>query len=73
MPSPGREERVTVEVLGVDGRRVRLLVDGFQAPGVHSVVWRGRDDAGQPVPSGTYLLRLTTAGGEDTRKMMLVR
>ncbi len=68
-----RAGRVTVEVLGVDGRRVRLLADRIHTAGMHSVVWHGCDDAGRSVPSGTYLLRLTAAGGEDSRKMTLVR
>jgi hypothetical protein len=34
-------------------------------PGRHEIVWDGRDDAGAPVASGVYLVRL--AGGDESQ------
>ncbi len=50
------------------GRRVARLSYGNRAAGVHSVVWPTRD-----VPSGVYVVRLTTPGGVRTQRLTLVR
>ena len=58
---------VRLEVYSLDGRRVAVLVDREQPAGSHSAVWRGRDDAGRRVASGTYVYRLITPDGEVLR------
>lgn len=55
------------------GRAVRTLVAGVELPGAHSVVWDGRNDAGEKLPSGLYFYRLHTASGSVARKMMLLK
>jgi agmatine/peptidylarginine deiminase len=60
-------------VLDARGRRVRTLVDGRCEAGTTEVVWDGTDDAGRPVPSGTYLYRLRAAGLQYTRTAALVK
>ncbi|MFN8546441.1 MAG: hypothetical protein U0527_00335 [Candidatus Eisenbacteria bacterium] len=44
-----------LEILGVDGRRVRTLRSS------ESFVWDGRDDGGKEMPTGAYWFRLSTA------------
>ncbi len=68
-----REQRVTIEVFDVDGRQVASIASRLFEPGVHSVQWTGRDDAGRIVPSGTYVVRLVTDDGAEARKISLVR
>ncbi|MBK7047232.1 MAG: hypothetical protein IPI48_03610 [bacterium] len=62
-----------LELYDIRGALVRVLHDGAMPGGDNRVVWDGRDDAGQPAPSGTYLCRLEADGRVGTRKMMLVR
>lgn len=62
----------TLEVYGLDGRRVRVLTTGDLAAGRHTVTWSGRDDAGRPVPSGAYLLRLQGVTAVETGKVLLL-
>jgi len=50
--------RADLSVFDVQGRRVRRLVDGERAAGRAITAWDGRDDAGQKVASGLYLVRL---------------
>ncbi len=64
---------VRLELYDIRGALVRVLHDGAMPGGDNRVVWDGRDDAGQPAPSGTYLCRLEADGRVGTRKMMLVR
>jgi len=65
--------RVVLDVLNPAGRRVARLLDAELARGVHSVVWKGADAAGRPVPSGVYFARLETERAGETRKMVLIR
>jgi len=63
---------VSVAAYDLRGRMVRRLVDGALAAGVHAVEWDGRDDAGHALPSGTYLLRLSSEQELSTTKVMLL-
>lgn len=70
LPAPGA---VTLEIFDVSGRRVRTLLRGVSAPGVHRAVWDGRDDAGAAAAPGVYLARLSHPAGSATQKLVTVR
>lgn len=53
-----QESRVVVKVYNMLGQAVRTLHDGVLSPGTHPLVWNGRDDNAEPVPSGKYLYSL---------------
>jgi hypothetical protein len=53
-----------LEVHGLDGRLVDVLVDEVRPAGEHRVQWQGRDRRGSAVASGMYLYRLTTPSGD---------
>nr|MBC8425482.1 T9SS type A sorting domain-containing protein [bacterium] len=63
---------VDLSVYDPAGRWVRTLVARTQAAGPHDAVWCGRDHAGARVPSGTYVVRLRTRGGDVSRKVTLL-
>lgn len=69
----GEGERVHLEMIGIDGRRVRTLIDSAFPPGTHEAVWDGRDDAGNVVADGVYFARLAYLGRTETRKVAVVR
>ena len=62
-----------LEVIGIDGRRVRTLVDASMTLGDHEVVWDGRDESGQAVAPGLYFDRLTSAGRTLSRRIVMTR
>ncbi len=66
-------DNVKLEVLDVDGKVVKTLVDGEMTAGVHAVRWDGTNSAGEDVPSGVYFYKLTTSTGTVARKMTLVK
>jgi hypothetical protein len=68
-----RADRVQLDVFDVAGRRVRALLDGQRAAGLHQAAWDGRDDAGRAVASGVYFYRLQAAGRVETRRMLLLK
>ena len=79
------ETRIRYHVFGLDaqevsliifntlGQRVRTLATGKQEPGSYTVQWDGRNDLGQELPSGMYLLRAGIGAQVSKRKLMLLR
>ena len=65
LSKPGRVELTVYNLLG---QPVSRLVETTQGVGIHTAVFDGRE-----VASGVYIYRLTTPGGSDSRKMVLVK
>ena len=70
LPAPGH---VQLEIFDIAGRQVRILVDDEMPAGRHKSIWRGIDERGRSVSSGVYFYRLTAAGRQVTRKMLLLQ
>ena len=68
-----RASQVQVAVYDLNGSLVRELANEYRAAGVHSLVWDGRDGAGEQVASGTYFYRLVNAEETISRKMTLLK
>ncbi|MBX7150405.1 T9SS type A sorting domain-containing protein [bacterium] len=68
-----RETKVVVTVYNILGQEVKTLVNEIQAGGVKSVLWDGKNNAGQAVSSGIYLYRIQTKEFTSTRKMLFVK
>lgn len=64
---------VRVDILDPGGRLQRTLVAESQLPGVRSIVWNGRDQAGQRVGNGTYFVRLIVGDLESARCLTVLR
>jgi len=67
-PGPAR-----LEIFDLAGRRLALLVNADLPAGEHVTEWNGRDDAGNRLPSGVYVARLTTESGHALQKLTLVK
>jgi hypothetical protein len=67
------ESPVRLEVYGLDGRRIAVLVDETLPAGSHEAVWQGRDDTGRRVASGVYFSRLLAGSQSQVRKMTLMK
>jgi len=57
---------VEAEILDLSGRRVRRLVFDRRAAGAYDEDWDGRDDGGDLVPPGLYILRLAATTDAET-------
>lgn len=53
-----QESPVEIRIYNLLGQRVRTLTTSVFNPGVHELVWDGRNDAGQYQVNGVYLCRL---------------
>jgi hypothetical protein len=53
-----RRAMIEVKVFDVLGKEVKNLLYAEHAPGQYKVLWNGRDQSGETVPSGIYLVRM---------------
>ncbi|HOY44316.1 MAG TPA: GDSL-type esterase/lipase family protein [bacterium] len=70
LPEPGP---IRVEVFDRQGRRVKLLAEGFFGKGVHRMAWDARDAEELPVAAGVYWARLSAGAHRDAHKMVVLR
>ena len=68
-----RSGHVELNVLNINGQKVKNLHHGYQSAGRYSVKWDGKDEHGKTVSAGIYLYRLKTDGKIASRKMLLLK
>jgi hypothetical protein len=69
---------IKLTIFDLMGKEVITLVDEVQSPGIHSVLWNGKDKKGGDAPSGMYFCRLwlfTEANTTftDSKKMVVIK
>ena len=64
---------VKVNIANIKGNHIRYLINEYQFSGTHSVLWNGRDDNGNPVPSGIYFYTMTVNKYRKSNKMILMK
>ena len=69
----GISELVSLKIHDLRGALVRTLVDHDNSPGVHSVVWDGKDETGSKASSGVYFYKLQAGNFTKSNKMILMR
>ena len=62
-----------VRIYDVAGSLVRVLASRSFGVGVRDLGWDGRNDRGNPVASGIYLVRVTAGTGEHITKRLVVQ
>ncbi|MCK6614653.1 MAG: T9SS type A sorting domain-containing protein [Ignavibacteriaceae bacterium] len=67
------ETVVSVKVYNLLGELVVTLHKGILKPGHHTLVWNGRNSAGQSVGGGIYLYSLETGSYRNVRKMIILK
>ena len=59
-------------IYDVAGRLVKTLTDGPRVVGRHTLLWEGQDERGVRRAAGIYLVRLDSAEGRRTRRLVWV-
>ncbi len=62
-----------LEIVGVDGRRVRTLHSGELSMGDHKFSWDGTDADGNGVASGVYMAHLVTRTGVQSQRLVMLK
>ncbi len=65
LPQAGQ---VKIQVFNTLGRKVAILVDGWQPEGEHTVTWSANN-----LPSGVYFIHLNTSNGTVSQKVTLLK
>jgi hypothetical protein len=68
-----QDAQVELVVYGLDGRRIKTLVQGSLLAGDHEVFWDGTDGAGMRVSSGAYFYQLRVGNQITNKRMLLVK
>ena len=68
-----KSSKVSLTVYNIKGQKVKTLLNEHLGIGEHSSLWNGVDSNNNPVSSGLYLYKLTTANDIITKKMLLVK
>jgi len=66
-------ERVRLAIYDVAGRMVRSLVNGTMSPGLHDIMWDGKDVHGRNVASGSYIINLMQGEYATSTRVTLIR
>lgn len=64
---------VTIKIYDMLGREVKTLINGEMTSGAHSIEWKGDNQFGDLVASGTYIYRITAGDFVATKKMVLLK
>jgi hypothetical protein len=64
---------VTLTIYNMLGQEVRTLVNEFQVGGSKWIVWDGKDNLGESVPSGVYVYQISAAEFTQSRKLLLLK
>ncbi|MBI4722082.1 MAG: T9SS type A sorting domain-containing protein [Candidatus Stahlbacteria bacterium] len=70
LPTAGN---ISVKVYNIAGKFVKVLVDGQQKAGYHTVRWNGKDMSGRKVSSGIYFYQLEANSFKYTKGLILLR
>ena len=68
-----RPGNVKVAVYNTRGQIVRELFEGFRDQGTHTLQWDGTDANGSALPSGMYVIRMTSGTQVYQRKAILMK
>ena len=64
---------VSLNVYNIQGKLIRVLVEGYLPAGRNEITWDGTSSAGKIVESGIYFYVLTTGSSKLAKKMLLVQ
>ncbi|MBN1619651.1 hypothetical protein JW890_02915 [candidate division WOR-3 bacterium] len=64
---------VEFRVFDATGREVKTFARSFLLPGYYGYIWRGEDNSGVKLPSGSYFFSLSSGNFRETGKLLLVK
>jgi hypothetical protein len=71
--SVSKPGNVQLAIYDVTGRLVRTLIEKEMEIGRYEIMWKGKNDRGENVPSGVYFYQLRNNGVSRTKKAILIR
>ena len=65
--------QTTLIIYNIRGRKVKTLVNDARVKGYYEILWDGKDNEDNELPSGVYFYRLQTDNFQKTKKMILLK
>jgi hypothetical protein len=64
---------VSLKLYSINGELIKTLYSGYKTQGEYSALWTGKDEDGEVVGSGIYLIHYTAPGINTIKKICVVR
>lgn len=63
------KQQLRIEVFDVSGRLVKAIFAGTQEPGIHHVLWDGKNNRGKSMEAGVYFIKVIGIGESKVIKL----
>jgi flagellar hook assembly protein FlgD len=60
-------------IFDISGRKIRQWSYQNQSAGTYEITWNGKDQIGNPVPSGVYIYGIEAGEYVHSQKMVLIK
>ncbi|BDQ03812.1 FG-GAP-like repeat-containing protein [Ignavibacterium sp.] len=71
--SLNKTENVSIKVYDILGKEIKLLLEKTLPSGEHKIQWDGKDNEGNILPGGVYLIQMTAGNYRQTIKTVLLK
>lgn len=67
------QEKISLKIIDIRGRFMATIYEGTPSPGLHTILWNGRDLRGNRAAGGIYVCLLQGASGNSREIILLTR
>jgi predicted GH43/DUF377 family glycosyl hydrolase len=72
--SLSQSETISLRIFDLNGRLIRTLIESEKRPtGLNTIEWDGKDNQGNPIPSGRYVYTLESGKFKSSKVMTLAK
>lgn len=68
-----RNEFVDLKIFNMIGQEIKRLVQSNQTAGAHVIQWDGKNNAGETMSAGIYIVQITAGTFSDNRRIVLLK
>jgi len=68
-----KDALVSINIYDMSGRHINTLISSFQSAGYNSITWDPRNNKGETVSAGIYLLTIDAGSFRQTKKMVYLK
>ena len=65
--------KINIEIFNIYGQKIQTLINNIIQPGLHSLLWDGRDKNGKELSSGIYFCRMRSESFFKSQKLILLK
>ena len=67
-------ETITLQIFDINGRLVRtLILSELYSPGVHTILWDGKNNEGETLPQGIYIAKIASALNNNSIRLVKIK